>query len=131
MNIALVEDDPAICEVVTFALELAGYSVLSWPDGSSFLRWITEHRKEAMVSLDVLITDWSLPGGCGGDLIDGLHQADNGADLPIIIITGTSAEQRHCIRTRYPCVPILRKPFHIQDLLTHIHQVADVETLLM
>jgi len=120
MKIALVEDDPTIREMITTALELANYAILSWADGPSFLGWMTSQEKDAWLSLGLLITDWCLPGGsCGGEVIDSLHRHSQ-KRVPVLIVTGTCGAEMAAMRDRYPDVPILRKPFHIRDLLHHV-----------
>lgn len=119
MKIALIEDDPTIKELVATALELADYAVLSWPDGASFLEWVASQQQEALFSLDALITDWWLPGGTGGsDVIEALRQ------IPALVITGTGGPEIASIRDHYPEIPILRKPFHIRDLLHQVEQLV-------
>jgi DNA-binding response OmpR family regulator len=124
MKIALIEDDPTIREMMTTALELANYAVLSWADGPSFVEWVASQEKEVLLSLGLLITDWCLPGGsCGGDVIDSLRQQSQKL-VPALIVTGTCGAEMAAIRGRYPEVPIIRKPFHIRDLLRCIQQIV-------
>lgn len=123
MKIALVEDDPAIREMITATLELADYVVLSWTDGPSFLEWMASQEKDALLSLGLLITDWWLPGGrCGGDVIDSLRQHCPN-QVPALIVTGTCGTEIAAMHDHYPDVPIMRKPFHIRDLLHHVEVV--------
>jgi DNA-binding response OmpR family regulator len=124
MKIALIEDDPTIREMMTTALELANYAVLSWADGPSFLGWIALQQQGTLVTLGLLITDWWLPGGsCGGDVIDALHRHSQ-KRVPVLIVTGTCGAEMAAIRDRYPDVPIMRKPFHIWDLLHRVEVMS-------
>jgi two-component system, OmpR family, phosphate regulon response regulator PhoB len=84
--ILLVEDEPEIREMLTFALDRAGFQV-----------WAAETAEQAMQRLDsalpgLVILDWMLPGMSGIDFARRLRRDPHTADLPIIMLTARGEE---------------------------------------
>ena len=105
-TILLVEDNLSIREAMVEVLEDLGYRTLATASPSEALRWLDRRPR-----LQVLLTDFSLPEMNGASLICAAWMRN--PLLPAILCTGHSlslAELPH------PAVPLLAKPFCIQDL---------------
>jgi len=77
--ILVVDDDPIVCSSMAEMLGLQGYKVRTAPDGETAL----EHLQDAAV--DVIISDVSMPGISGFDLLGKVRE--RGSDPDLIFIT--------------------------------------------
>jgi len=80
-SILIVEDEPAIREMVRFALERAGFSCREAGDSERALISIADRRP------DLALIDWMLPGMNGIDLARRLKREDATKELPVIMLT--------------------------------------------
>jgi signal transduction histidine kinase/CheY-like chemotaxis protein len=115
--VLLVEDEEGVRRSTTRILEWAGYRVLA-----------AENTVQALsifhsTQVDVLVTDLVMPGGVSGnELADWLREES--PDLPIVLMTGYSAEaitERGIIPMR---AALIKKPFPPEDLLAAIAQAV-------
>lgn len=81
-RVLLVEDEPAIGEIVTEALEEQGFEVLFADNAPDALFLLT-----AAGRIDVLFTDVNLPGDIDGTALAQLARAMR-PDLPIVYTSG-------------------------------------------
>ncbi len=113
-SILLVEDEHDMRDLVTQLLERLGYTVYgartaedAWP--------LLEAHKEIVL----LLTDISLPGGMNGrKLADRAQEIRPG--LKVLFMSGYSAEAVIHQGRLDPGLRLLQKPFHINDLATHV-----------
>jgi two-component system cell cycle sensor histidine kinase/response regulator CckA len=83
-NILVVEDEPGMREWLTEILEGAGHRVFAAQDG------VAARSLAALHSLDLVITDISMPNEEGLGMIRALHKASPG--LKIIAVSGKDPE---------------------------------------
>jgi DNA-binding response OmpR family regulator len=108
--IMLVEDDPAIRELLSVSLTYEGYVVTAFPNGQEAL---DAARLEPPA---LTLTDLQMPVLDGRGLIEHLRQ-EIGASLPIIAMSATSeAADVHDLAIQ----DYIRKPFDLDDLLARI-----------
>ena len=112
--VLIVEDDPSILMVLSAYLSSEGYRVLQAENG--------EQAFEILASkphLDLMITDFRLPGG-----ISGVQIAEPALklrpDLKVIFISGYPAEIRDTGSPITLTAPILAKPFDLDTLQEQI-----------
>jgi PAS domain S-box-containing protein len=120
-TILLAEDEELVRGTLRRLLERIGYDVLEAPDGPSALALWHAHR--ARVSL--LLTDIVMPGGLSGHELAAKLQADAPA-LPVILITGYSADIAGRGLALPPRQTLLQKPFVGDDLLAAIRRALAV-----
>jgi two-component system cell cycle sensor histidine kinase/response regulator CckA len=122
-TILVVEDEPALRQAVSRTLEHQGFQVIQAGDGSEVLsRWIND-----LPRVDLLLTDVVMPEGLNGlELAAKLRQIR--PDLPVILMTGYSAELlKHGFEVP-PGTGFLQKPCGPRELLDAIRQtLADQE----
>jgi two-component system catabolic regulation response regulator CreB len=117
MHIGLVEDEPAIADMLVAMLELEGHQVRIHSSGHDFL-----HVLSSGIHYDLLLLDMGLPGGISGlDVLRVL--ASEQVQLPVLILTATEYDVAQ-IRALYPVVDLLRKPFRRVVLLACLKQLA-------
>ena len=80
-NILIVDDDPLVIEVLTDYLRDSGYRVIPALDGFAALA-----RLDVDEAVDLLITDFAMPGMNGLELIRETQRRR--PDLPVLLLTG-------------------------------------------
>jgi two-component system, OmpR family, phosphate regulon response regulator PhoB len=113
-RILIVEDEPAIAELVAINLRHAGFEVT-----------IAGDAEQAQAALDqmlphLVIVDWMLPGKSGQALIRQWRVAPRTRDLPIIMLTARVEEADKVSGLDAGADDYLTKPFSINELLARI-----------
>jgi signal transduction histidine kinase/DNA-binding response OmpR family regulator len=80
-TVLVVDDDPALCDVLGSALSQDGWHVLTASDGEQALAAVAEKHPSAMV-LDLMI-----PNLDGFDVLRAVRSDPSTRDLPIIVVT--------------------------------------------
>jgi CheY-like chemotaxis protein len=110
-TILVVDDEPAIQDLVSVLLEDAGYTVYTAPDGLAAVEAV------ARESPDLVVTDLYMPGLDGVGLIARLRRER--PHLPIVVLSAA-------LRVSPPAgVPFVPKPLDVQTLLTVIAGIVD------
>jgi CheY-like chemotaxis protein len=119
-RILVVDDDDAIRETLRFALEDAGYDVLEAADGLITLRLLRSTSERMIVLLDLMMP--SLDGA--GVLGTVAGDARLSAQFAYILITANTKTFPLAFATLLTNlrVPIIPKPFDIDDLLALVDQ---------
>jgi two-component system phosphate regulon response regulator PhoB len=116
-NILLVEDEPAIQELIAVNLEHAGHHVIRAKDAEGALGLV----KDALP--DLLLIDWMLPGISGVALARQLRQQERTRQIPIILLTARSSEQDKVTGLESGADDYVTKPFSPRELLARIKSV--------
>lgn len=116
-RVLIIDDEPAICRALTFALTRAGFYVrtaLSGDDGIAML------KKEPF---DVLVLDLRVQD-MRGDVIFELAKAEQpGLTHRTLFVTGDISDRADKIVRTCNC-PLLRKPFEPRDLIGYVAGMA-------
>jgi two-component system phosphate regulon response regulator PhoB len=116
-NILLVEDEPAIQELIAVNLEHAGHHVIRARDAEGALGIV----RNALP--DLLLIDWMLPGMSGVSLARQLRQEERTREIPIILLTARSAEADKVAGLDAGADDYVTKPFSPRELLARIKAV--------
>ncbi len=116
MFFALIEDSMPIAQLISVTLQMQGHSLMHFSDGASFLASVQT------TSYDFILVDFNLPGTVSGLQVISFLQ-ESMSDVPALVITAVSEWLLKDVRTKYPQLFILHKPFHIQELLQSIERV--------
>ncbi len=124
-SVLLVDDDSAIVEAAAILLEIEGFTVHAAGDSAAALA-----LAHTGVAIDILVTDYRLPGANGVVLIQGVRAALK-RELPAILLTGdTSVPEVEA--TDLPACALVRKPIDAKKLMqlirTAVH-TADKQRL--
>jgi CheY-like chemotaxis protein len=111
--ILLVEDDEGVRRMFETALSGAGYVVHTTGSGAGAL---TRLRTEAF---DLVVLDLMLPGITGPEVLDAIHKGPATAQLPVIVVTGATLNQRELGSLNV--VTMLRKPLDPDDLVDAVY----------
>jgi two-component system phosphate regulon response regulator PhoB len=113
-NILLVEDEPAIQELIAVNLEHAGHHVIRAKDAETALGIV----RNALP--DLLLIDWMLPGMSGVALARQMRQEERTKAIPIILLTARSAETDKVAGLEAGADDYVTKPFSPRELLARI-----------
>ena len=117
VTVLVVEDEPAIQELIAVNLEHAGHHVVRAKDAETALGVL----KSALP--DVLLIDWMLPGMSGASLAKQLRQDERTRQIPIIMLTARSAEQDKIAGLEAGADDYVTKPFSPRELAARIKAV--------
>jgi two-component system phosphate regulon response regulator PhoB len=116
-NILLVEDEPAIQELIAANLQHAGHHVIRASDAERALG-IVKHALP-----DLLLIDWMLPGMSGLSLARQLRRDERTREIPIILLTARGAEADKIAGLEAGADDYVTKPFSPRELLARIRAV--------
>ena len=113
-NILVVEDEPAIQELLAINLEHAGHHVLRARDAEEASRLV----RQALP--DLILLDWMLPGESGLSFARGLRQDERTRNVPIIMLTARGQEPDKVAGLDAGADDYVTKPFSPRELLARI-----------
>ena len=116
-SILIVEDEPAILELVCVNLEHAGYETLRATSAEEANRLLGE------VLPEVVLLDWMLPGQSGLALARRLRGDARTRELPIIFLTARAAEPDKIAGLEAGADDYITKPFSTKELVARIRAV--------
>jgi two-component system, cell cycle sensor histidine kinase and response regulator CckA len=114
-TILVVEDEPAVRQLVAAALERAGYRVFEARDGETALSLFNENE----AAIDLLVTDLRMPQMDGAELVRLLRA--RAPTLKVICVSGYPGTGIDLTVTGH----YLAKPFSKADLLSKVREVLD------
>jgi len=114
-TILLVEDEAAIREMVSLALERAGFTVWQAEDGTEAERLLVD------VMPDLMLLDWMLPGLSGIELARRLRRDEVTREVPIIMLTARSEEDDTIRGLESGVDDYMTKPFSPRELIARIN----------
>lgn len=119
MKIGLLEDNPAILDYMTIALEMAGHEVYTYIQSDALIETLLSGSEvRHPLPYDLIIVDLLLPGYISGlEAIKYIHHVIPPSQLPVIIISAGSQEEVAAAKTILPYVPVVQKPFTMSHLL--------------
>jgi len=80
------------------------------------------------IPYDTIISDVSMPGRNGFDLLSKLQESEQTADIPVIILTGRSDLDLKRRALEQGATDLLSKPVHAEDLLARVRSVLRLKT---
>ena len=116
-NILIVEDEPAIAELLAVNLRHAGQCPILAASAEDALRIIRD------VLPDVMLIDWMLPGMSGLALARELRQGARTRSIPLILLTARSEEADTIAGLDAGADDYITKPFSPKELLARIRAV--------
>ena len=116
-KILIVEDEPAIQELLTFNVMQAGFQPLRAGDGESMWEQIRN------VKPDLILMDWMLPNASGVVLAKQLRSDSRTMDIPIIMLTARGEERDKILGLESGADDYITKPFSPRELMARIRAV--------
>ena len=116
-NILIVEDEPAIQELLAFNVMQCGFRAIRAYDAASAL----EHINRALP--DLILLDWMMPGVSGVELTRRLRADQRTRDIPIIMLTARGDERDKVQGLESGADDYITKPFSPRELMARIRAV--------
>jgi two-component system response regulator FixJ len=113
--IAVVDDDPAVCSSLKFALELEGFAVSFYHSGAELL------LADDLEDFNCFVVDQKMPGMTGMELVEVLRKRLILTPAVLIISHGSAALSA---RARKAAIPIVEKPFLGDALVERIREAC-------
>jgi FixJ family two-component response regulator len=116
-EIFVVDDDPAVREMLSLVLSAGGYQVICFADGAALLA-VARSRTPACILLDVHI-----PGKSGLDILKELRGEDYPA--PIFIISGQGDIAMAVSAIKSGALDFIEKPFRGNEIVARLDEAIE------
>ncbi|WP_153162561.1 phosphate regulon transcriptional regulator PhoB [Zoogloea sp. 1C4] len=116
-TILLVEDEPAIQELIAANLMRAGHHVVRAGDAETAQRIV----RDALP--DLILLDWMLPGMSGVEFAKRLRSEERTRSIPLIMLTARGEETDKVLGLESGADDYITKPFSPRELVARIKAV--------
>lgn len=117
LKILIVDDEPAIRDMIRMALELDGNTCLEAGSANEAMPLIVDERP------DLIVLDWMMPEISGVELIRRLKRDEGTAEIPVIMLTAKVDEQNAVTGLDAGADDYITKPFRPRELISRIKAV--------
>ncbi len=116
-TILVVEDEPAIQELISYGLRQAGHVTLCAGDAEQAMTIVND------VLPDLVLLDWMLPGMSGIEFAQLLRRVARTKNIPIIMLTARAEESDKVSGLEIGADDYITKPFSPRELIARIKAV--------
>jgi two-component system phosphate regulon response regulator PhoB len=116
-RLLLVEDDPALTDLLTWHFQREDFDVEHTPDGDEALLLAIETPP------DIILLDWMIEGLSGLEVCRRLRRAPETANVPIIMLTGRGEEADRVRGLETGADDYVTKPFSPRELVARVWAV--------
>ena len=116
-TILIVDDEPAICDMLRMVLEKTGYQCLEAANGQQARATVIDEKP------DLILLDWMLPDINGVTLVHRFKKDELTASIPIIMLTAKSEEDNKIKGLKAGADDYITKPFSPRELIARIQAV--------
>ncbi|MCB2073390.1 MAG: phosphate regulon transcriptional regulator PhoB [Novosphingobium sp.] len=113
-DILVVEDDTALCDLLTWNLSAEGYGVRSTGDGEEALLMVREQAPDA------IILDWLIEQVPGIEVCRRLRKDKETARIPILMLTARGEEEDRIRGLKTGADDYVTKPFSPRELMARV-----------
>ncbi|MGN6270718.1 MAG: phosphate regulon transcriptional regulator PhoB [Sphingomonas sp.] len=117
VRLLLVEDDPALAELLRFHFEREDFDVRHTPDGEEALLMARE------AAPDIVLLDWMLETLSGIEVCRRLRRLPETANVPIIMLTARGEEEDRVRGLETGADDYVTKPFSPRELVARVGAV--------
>jgi two-component system cell cycle response regulator DivK len=118
--VLIVDDCPDTRAMYGDCLAAQGFTVTGAASAAAALQAV------ATIHPDVIVTDLMLPGGMNGlELTRRLRLDDRTRDVPIVLLTGSVADDNRELAAEAGCTRFLPKPCAVDLLISEINRLLD------
>ncbi len=116
-RLLLVEDDPALTDLLKWHFEREDFTVEHTPDGEEALLLAAETPP------DIILLDWMIEGISGIEVCRRLRRTPETANVPIIMLTGRGEEADRVRGLETGADDYVTKPFSPKELVARVRAV--------
>jgi CheY-like chemotaxis protein len=121
-RILIVDDVPEILLLLRKLVARMGYQVEMATGAREALAVLRAKR------IDLLLTDWAMPGMNGGELIEALKRDERLSHIPTVVLTGHDTEIERSAARLAGCDRFLVKPIKRDELQSVISELLSTAT---
>lgn len=115
-RVLIVDDEPAVREMLAVALEMAGFEVKEADDASAALHQVASSLP------DLMLIDWMMPQVSGLELCRRLRRNPDTANIPLILLTARGEEDAK-ITGLEVADDYITKPFSPRELVARLKAI--------
>ena len=115
-TILIVDDEPDLCEILSYNLNSAGYDTIVAHSGAEAL-------KEDYNQVDLVLLDVMMPAMSGIEVARNLRSRQDAFSVPIIFLTALDGEQDKLDGFDAGADDYMSKPFSVKELIARIMAV--------
>lgn len=116
-SILIVDDEPAIREVIAAALEMAGYRTIEASNAQEAHSLLVDQKP------DLMLLDWMMPNVSGVEFARRLKRDPLTAEVPIIMLTAKGEEDHKITGLEAGADDYITKPFSPRELVARLKAV--------
>jgi DNA-binding response OmpR family regulator len=116
-SVLVVDDDPDVCDLVTYKLEQSGFEVRRASDGDAALREV------ALRIPDLVLLDIMMPGISGLEVLERLRADQATAVIPVVMLTAKAQENDVERGFQLGADDYVVKPFSPRELVRRVTAV--------
>lgn len=113
-SVLVVEDDRALCDLLSWNLSAEGYEVRSTGDGEEALLMVREQHPDA------IILDWMIEQVPGIEVCRQLRKDKETARIPIVMLTARGEEEDRIRGLKTGADDYVTKPFSPRELMARV-----------
>ena len=117
--VLVVDDDDDTRELYVQGLAAFGFDTIAAGDSGHAYRWASDSRP------DIVVTDLTLAGGDGWQLLDHLKSEAGTRDIPVVLLTGYDAPSLRERAAHAGCAGVFVKPCLPDELAAELRHVLD------
>jgi len=121
VNILFVDDEPKAGELFQRLIRGSVYEAEVFTDPAAALAFFRES------GADLVITDLSMPGMSGLDLLGAIRESDD--EVPVIIVTGFSTVENAIEAMRLGATDFIKKPYDFDEMMLQIERNLEATRL--
>ena len=120
-TVLIVDDDPAICDMMTTVLTRENIQVVSTVHSKEALSYL---KSGSYLKIDLVVTDLQMPEYGGFSIIRDLQSASY-ENVPVLVVTGRNLDDQaiSMIGLESNVKGVFRKPLQIKTFVAKIHEV--------
>jgi two-component system, chemotaxis family, chemotaxis protein CheY len=122
LSLLVVDDSPVMRSFIRRVLALSGipeYEISEAGDGEAALQMMEKRR------IDLVLSDINMPRMNGSELVRSMRASPALRDIPVIVVSTDSTEERINSMRAYGARGYLSKPFQPEALRTEIERVLE------
>jgi len=116
-RLLLVEDDPALTDLLTWHFEREDFDIAHTPDGDEAMALATGNPP------DIVLLDWMIEGLSGIEVCRRLRRAPETEAVPVIMLTGRGEEMDRIRGLETGADDYVTKPFSPRELVARVKAV--------
>jgi len=117
-RVFVVDDDPVVCRLARYILQLAGHEVVALNDAQEALQALEQSVP------DVLVTDLMMPEMSGLELLRRIRADARWSALPVVVLTARGGANDRRQAEEAGTTHFLTKPFSSAQLIDQIKQLC-------